>query len=97
MTRRSRNTCIKSPVLYDEKAENYKKKELWYEMSKRKLQEAQISYKIVILSQEVQKQLFAVLLKTRRKTPVSESYFSEPTGIKPVTSIQKDSTTGISS
>ena len=79
------------------KTENYKKKELWYEISERKLQKAQISYKIVILSQEVQKQLFAVLLKTRRKTPVSESYFSEPTGIKPVTSIQKDSTTGISS
>ena len=51
---------------------------------------------MVILSQEVQKQLFADLLKTRRKTPVSESYFSEPTGFKPVTSQQKDFTKGIS-
>ena len=47
---------------------------------------------MVILSQEVQKQLFADLLKTRRKTPVSESYFSEPTGFKPATSQQKEST-----
>ena len=95
MTRRRRNTCINSPVLHDKKAENYKKKELWYEMSRRKLQKAQISQKIVILSQGVQKQLFVDLLKTHRKTPVSESYFSEPTGFKSVTSQQKDSTKGI--
>ena len=37
----------------------------------------------------------ADLLKTRRKTPVSESYFSEPTEFKPVTSLEKDSTTVI--
>ena len=40
MTRRIRNTCIKSPVLYDKKAKNYKKKKLWYEMSRRRLQKA---------------------------------------------------------
>ena len=38
MARTRRNNCIKSPVLYDKKAENYKKKELCYEISKRKLQ-----------------------------------------------------------
>ena len=89
MTCRRRNTCIKSPVLYDKKAENFKRKELWYQMSRRNLQKAQISQKIVILTQEVQKQ------ENNRKTPVPESHFSEPTGFKPVTSLQKDSTTGV--
>ena len=40
-------------------------------------------------------QLFADVLKTHRKTPVSESNFSKPTGFNPVTSLQKDSTTGV--